>query len=118
MTGGRRSKSVPHRADTLEFFEELGPYAPGGGRYTRADRYRDFRAVFSDGGAAPEQCRRVLWQLFEETRLFRTPIAPGDANLTYARIGKQEIGRWLLSVLTAPPGADAPPPTRTKNKSG
>lgn len=89
----------PKRADRLEFFEELGPFSPAKGNYTRADRYRDFRAVFY-GEGTPEQGKRVLWQLMEETRLFRTPIAPGDANLTYARIGKQEIGRWLLSVLT------------------
>lgn len=106
---GQRSET-PERADALAFFEELTPFAPSGGRYTKVDRYRDFRAVFMDGTAAPDQTRRVLWQVFEECRLFRTPIAAGDTHLTYARIGKQEIGRWLLTVLTAEPGES---PART-----
>ena len=108
-TGSRAE--TPRRTDALAFFEELTPYAPGGGRYTKIDRYRDFRAVLMDGDAAPDQARRVLWQIFEECRLFRTPIAAGDTHLTYTRIGKQEIGRWLLTVLTAEPGEG---PARTE----
>ena len=93
-------------SDTLEFFEELAPAAPGRERSTNTDRYRDFRAVFED-----DRGRRVLWQIFEEMRMFGTPIIPGDTHLTYARIGKQEIGRWLLLVLTKEPGDSQPKQT-------
>lgn len=110
----RRGATQPPRSDALAFFEELTPFAPAGGRYTKDDRYRDFRAVF-DGAATPEQAKRVLWQIFEECRLFRTPIAAGDTHLTYARIGKQEIGRWLLTVLTAEPG-ERPAQTDSEDK--
>lgn len=100
----------------IGLFETLPPYAPSVGRYNPADRYRDFRKVLIEGGASAAEARRVLWQIFEETRLFHTPIGVGDAHLTYARIGKQEIGRWLLTVLTTVPGDAAPAPAQTINK--
>jgi hypothetical protein len=117
VTTTRKRKAAPSQADALAFFEELGPYATGGGRYTRADRYRDFRKVLLEGGASADEAKRVLWQMFEETRLFRTPVTAGDTHLTYARIGKQEIGRWLLAVLTTPPAAETAAPERAESEA-
>lgn len=85
------------KADPLAFFEEI---SGTDANYTKTDRYRDFRRVFMEGGASAEQCKSVLWQIFEQTRMFATPIQEGDPYLTYSRIGKQEIGRWLLDVMT------------------
>ncbi len=107
--GGAPDTTPTERAIAL--FETLPPYAPVAGRYNQADRYRDFRKVLIEGGASVAEARRVLWQIFEETRLFHTPIGgAADTHATYARIGKQEIGRWLLTVLTAAPSDAGPVP--------
>lgn len=105
---------APKQDDPLAFFEEI---SGADKNYGKADRYIDFRRVFMDGGASSDQCKRVLWQIFEQTRMFASPISEGDPYLTYARVGKQELGRWLLSVMTTQhdPGEA---PTKSQNTVG
>lgn len=71
------------------------------------DRHRDFRAVLVDGGATPEQCRRVLWEILGHSGWFLTPVRPNENLLNldnlFVRLGKQDFGRWLYTVLAEEP---------------
>lgn len=89
-------------SDPIEFFEQIAPYA-GGKDYSHQDRQRDFRAVLMEGSAPPEQCMRVLHEIFSQTFLYRNPVMRGENDVTYMRLGRQDLGRWLLMTLMAPP---------------
>lgn len=104
--------------DPLAFFEEISGYAEG---YTPQDRYRDYRDVLVDAKATPEQAKRVLWDLFSQTMMFRSPIVVSDSRVsdthqTFMRLGKQELGRWLLKTLTVEPGEPKPEQTKAQAK--
>jgi rRNA maturation protein Nop10 len=97
---GRRARAEP---DPDAFFAVLRR-ASLGERYTPADRYRDFRAVFF-GQSTPEQGKRVLWQILCWCRLFRPVSAPGDPHETYRRDGERNIGLKIFMTLNAEPDA-------------
>lgn len=82
----------------------LAPAKVGHGGYTRADRYRDFHAVFF-GDALPEQKERVLFQILAESDVMGDPVGL-DPHDTYRRLGRREVGVNLLAILTAPPPPD------------
>ncbi|HEX9835485.1 MAG TPA: hypothetical protein VGB90_01445, partial [Alphaproteobacteria bacterium] len=63
----------PAPPDPIAFFDSLIK-ARLGERYGEPDRYRDFRAVFL-GHSTPEQGNRVLWQIFEWTRMYQRVAA-------------------------------------------
>jgi hypothetical protein len=94
----------PAPPDPIAFFDSLIK-ARLGERYGEPDRYRDFRAVFL-GHSTPEQGNRVLWQIFEWTRMYQRVAAPGDPHETYFRDGERNIGLRILVTLTAPPARD------------
>lgn len=111
--------------DPLGFFEEIAPY---GEPYEKVvananrdpDRYRDYRDVLIDGEASPEKCKRVLWDLFQQMGLFHTPLRADenllDSHKMFARLGKQELGRWLLATLMDQPEARPEQPEKTQSK--
>lgn len=82
----------------------LAPAKVGYGGYTRADRYRDFQAVFF-GDARPEQKERVLFQILAESDTMGDPVG-SDPYDTYRRLGRREVGINLLAILTTPPPPD------------
>ena len=87
------------RTDLQAFFASLSPAKPGRNGYTKADRYRDFRAVF-----ATESGRRVLAQLIDHCE--GLPIVEkevSDTHLTAYRMGQREPGLWIVRVLNAEP---------------
>jgi hypothetical protein len=66
----------------------------------RQEQLRDLRELLE-----LPMFRRFAWRLLEECRVFRTPW-DDDERWTHVRIGKGEIGRWLLDeVSVAHPGA-------------
>lgn len=86
-----------HREPDIDkFFASLTPVQLGAS-YTRMDRYRDFRRVFGT-----EDGKRVLWQIFEWTHMFR-PIAVKDPHDTYRRDGERNIGLKILAMMNAEP---------------
>ena len=93
--------------DPLTFLEEIASAAGPYQRTEKLDRHRDFRAALMDGNATPEQCKRVLWELFAQTGMFLTPLRASenllDLDKTFSRLGKQDLGRWLYDVLTQEP---------------
>ncbi|MEQ8193819.1 MAG: hypothetical protein RIB59_04955 [Rhodospirillales bacterium] len=95
---GRRA----HRAapDPEAFLAGLREAALGR-RYTKIDRYRDFRAVF----LATRQGRRVLWQILEWAHVYRSVAVRGDSHQTYFRDGERNVGLRILAVTNAEPGA-------------
>ena len=99
----RRPAAEP---DSEAFFAALRR-ASLGERYTAADRYRDFRAVFF-GQSTAEQGKRVLWQILCWCRLFRPVSAPGDPHETYRRDGERNIGLKIFMTLNAEPDEPAP----------
>ena len=67
--------------------------------WTPEDRWREFRAVFM----SDERGRRVLWQILEWTRMYRTTIQPGDPYATYANEGGRNVGIRILATLAREP---------------
>jgi hypothetical protein len=97
----RRRRGRPHPE---RFFDDLRR-AQLGPRYTAAERYRDFRAVFF-GDSTAQQGRRVLWQILEWCRLFRPVSVAGDPHETYRRDGERNIGLRIFMVLNAEPQSE------------
>lgn len=73
------------------------------GRYTRMDRYRDFRAVFM----ATPQGRRVLWQILAWGRMYAPVAKTGDPHMTYFRDGERNIGLRIMQAMNAEPAERA-----------
>lgn len=92
--------------DALQPFTLLAltPAKVGHNGYTRAQRYRDFQAVFF-GDASPEQKERVLFQILAESDTMGDPVGL-DPYDTYRRLGRREVGINLLALLTTPPPPD------------
>ena len=84
--------------DAQALIFSLAPARVGIGGYTKADRYRDFRAVFF-GEASAIQKERVLYQILAESDIMGDPIGP-DTHDTYRRLGRREVGVNLLAILT------------------
>ena len=79
----------------------LAPAKVGYAGYTRADRYRDFQAVFF-GEAETLQKERVLFQILAESDTMGDPVG-SDLYDTYRRLGRREVGLNVLAILTTPP---------------
>ncbi len=103
---GRRK--ADSRSDPERFFASL-LQARIGHRYTEADRKRDFQATFSTLAG-----RRVLWQIFEWTHMFR-PISTADPHETYRRDGERNIGLRILATMNAEP-TDRPSAARNSKE--
>jgi len=95
--------------DAQALIFSLAPARVGYGGYTKADRYRDFRAVFF-GEASAIQKERVLYQILAESDIMGDPIGP-DTHDTYRRLGRREVGVNLLAILTNEPQPDNLVPT-------
>lgn len=87
------------KADLAAFFRSLGTIGP---RYSKKDRYRDFRSVFGT-----EAGKRVLTQIIAESD---KPVLDTElqAELMAYRAGKRSIGLWLVKVLNAEPLEEQP----------
>lgn len=44
-----------------------------------------------------EDGRRWLWQQMESCFIFSDPVVAGDTHLTYKNLGRQDVGKQLLS---------------------
>ncbi|WP_421930048.1 hypothetical protein [Nitratireductor rhodophyticola] len=53
-----------------------------------------FRAVFATNAG-----KRVLFRVFELAAMFQTPFSGENTNATNHTIGRQEVGRMLLSEM-------------------
>ncbi|MAE44873.1 MAG: hypothetical protein CMF63_07815 [Magnetovibrio sp.] len=73
------------------------------GRYSRALRYRDFREVFLGTPAG----KRVLWQILDWARLYRSVAVKGDPHQTYFRDGERNIGLRIMATVNAEPSGRA-----------
>ncbi len=95
----RHSKGTP---DNEAFLVELASAHPGK-RYSKIDRYRDFRRVLLDS----EQGRRVLYELFSFCGMYQSaaPRAKFQTNETMFLNGQQDIGFRLLAMINAEPKA-------------
>jgi hypothetical protein len=96
--------------DYISFFEQVGRH----NFTTDIDRYRDFNKVLIEGGATSEQCLRVLNEILQWCGMMGSPASKRPDGtvvneVTYARIGKQDIGRMIYDVLTRVPTNEAPP---------
>jgi hypothetical protein len=100
LFGRSRGGSDPER-----LLDELRPAAPAR-PYGALERARDFRAAFLGSEAG----RRVLWQILEWCRMYRTVAAKGDPYETYRRDGERAVGLRILAVLSREPPADGPGP--------
>jgi hypothetical protein len=96
-----RRPAAPPPPEPNAFFDGL-LRARLGESYGAVERYKDFRAVFL-GDSTPEQGNRVLWQIFEWTRMYQRVAAPGDAHETYFRDGERNIGLRILVALNLEP---------------
>lgn len=95
--------------DPDAFFAELQRSHPGKARYTKMDRYRDFRRVFMDS----EQGRRVLYEILLWCHITRPsgPLAKYDPYETMFLDGERSIGINIMVTMNAEPSAR---PTSTK----
>jgi hypothetical protein len=76
--------------------------------YDKAQRLRDFKAVFQTGGANEQQAKRVLFQLFEWGFMY-TPL---PANKPERAEGSRYICLLIQKILNAEPD-DGTRPTQT-----
>ena len=91
-------------ADPAVWVAAFAPDKPKGS-HTTAERCRDFRIVFLDGGASEEQVRRVLWQVLEWAHIWRPVVQPGDPYMTHFRDGERNLGLRILATVHAEPEA-------------
>lgn len=112
---GRSSRVRPRKlrkvVDVITYWQNVREFGASG----KIDQYRDFRAVLVDGGATQAQCGRVLNTILSHCGVMDTPVPRGLPidQVTYMNIGKGDVGRWLLDVLTRQPSSD-PPAERTE----
>ena len=96
--------------DPGAFFAELSASHPGK-QYARADKYRDFRAVFQNS----EQGRRVLHEILTWCHIGHAsaPQAKFQTNETMYLDGQRSVGIKLMVIMNAEPKDK---PTSTKEK--
>ena len=86
-------------SDLQAFFDTLAFVKVNKDGYRKADRFKDFREVFStDAG------KRVLSQLINEAE--GLPIIENEASdhaKMAFRSGKRSLGQWLVHILQAIP---------------
>lgn len=97
----RRKKR--RNADIMEFADMLAAIDLPENYRSSDQRYYDFRAVFINGTARPDQCRRVLCQVFRWCGLFRPVRIEHDPYATHARAGAQEVGQRIMTALNTIP---------------
>ncbi len=96
---GRSSESHrPGEPDPDAFMAALAR-SHMGANYRAFDRHRDFQTVFVDSDAG----RRVLYQIFEWTHLYRSSYVPGDACATHVREGERVAGLKIFATLNGQP---------------
>ncbi|MFQ5619455.1 MAG: hypothetical protein ACE5FR_10815 [Rhodospirillales bacterium] len=82
----------------------LGRLRAAGAPYSRMERYRDFKAVFT-GHSTPEQGQRVLSQICRWGGLYAPVHVSGDAYATHTRAGAQELCQRIVSNIHVEPAA-------------
>ena len=94
--------------DTLEAFAKLPSL---GEKYTKEDRYRDFRKTF--GG---EEGRRVLRYILERGGVFNEPplISPVDSHMLAAHRGKRQMALEIFACYNNEPPVQPQHATRKK----
>lgn len=60
----------------------------------RARELEDIRWLMST-----DRGRRTLWRLLSECATFNEPAVFGASDMTYYNLGKQSVGRFLLSEI-------------------
>ena len=98
------------KPDPEAFFAELASAHPGK-RYTRLDKYRDFRRVFLDS----EQGMRVLYEILSWGNVFSSTatIANFEPYQTMFHDGENNIALRIMSTMNAEPKER---PTSSKEK--
>ena len=98
------------KPDPEAFFAELASAHPGK-RYTRLDKYRDFRRVCLDS----EQGMRVLYEILSWGNVFRSTatIANFEPYQTMFHDGENNIALRIMSTMNAEPKER---PTSSKEK--
>jgi len=86
--------------DLDAFFADLAASHPGK-RYTKTDRYRDFRHVFLQS----ERGKRVLFELLTWGHMYRSPakIANFNTNETFFHDGEAHFAKMIMSTIHAEP---------------
>lgn len=75
--------------------------------------YLDFRAVFVDGGATPQQARRTLATLFYWGKMWGPSLvgSPLDPLALAATAATQDLCKQILTTITQPPSPGVVPET-------
>lgn len=88
------------KSDPEAFLSQLAASHPGK-RYSKMDRYRDFRRLFLD----TDQGRRVLFEILSWGHIFRCPAAMSkfDPYETLYHNGEANMAKRLMSTMNAEP---------------
>ena len=87
-------------ADPEKFLENLS--SSRNTKYSRSDRYRDFRQVFH-GHSSPEQGQRVLAEIFKLGGMYGGSYDGIDPNGTFVRAGKRDLCVRIMAIMNADP---------------
>lgn len=87
-------------ADPEKFLENL--ISARNLRYSKADKYRDFRQVFH-GHSSPEQGQRVLAEIFKEGMMFRSGYIAAAPLPDPSRAGKRDLCIAIMAIMNADP---------------
>lgn len=63
----------------------------------KSSRQERERLEFVQGMMTLPQGRKWLWQLMESCYIFSNPVVLGDTHATYENLGRQNIGKALLT---------------------
>lgn len=89
--------------DLQAFFDSIATIKAGRGGYSKMDRYRDFRAVFT-GTSTPEQGKRVLAQIIAHCE--GLPLIEADAEQAHKlvwRAATRSVGLQIVKWLNSEP---------------
>jgi len=83
--------------DLIQLLAEIPPQQ----KYTKEDRYHDFRQLFT----GTEQGQRVYAEILSWAHLFQSSVPPGeiDVNRVFVREGERNIGLRLLATVNIEP---------------
>lgn len=71
--------------------------------YGAAEAHRDMNEMF----LGTPQGQRLLYFILDFAGLHRNPVDPeGREHVTYMNIGRQDMARFLIAVMTAPPAPE------------
>jgi len=88
---------------------------PAHRKYSKEDRYNDFRQLFT----STEQGKRVYAEILSWTHLFQPDVSGTgsiDVNRTFVRTGERNIGLKLLGAVNIEPPQS--PPVQSRKPKG